>query len=299
MIKLYVNTSAAHAGRPMLDTARYYRNESYLFSLIQKLDDAQQRALGWASKANPWAENDFASGRLGAYAGTGLSDQIRDSYVAAGSSRPLDMYFLHAADPETPLSCVVEAMGAALRKEQINRWGLSNFSLSTCQELYRVCEDEGVAFASVYQGMYNVFCRRVEEVFPFLRSRGMTFWAYNPLLGGLVCRAPALTDTQEAKKSGRFANPIYQNIFLQPSIVRACSMVARDGGGARLALTWLRDESLLTTEDRVILGASSLDQLSRNLDMWTRSIPLSEDEKTQITTAFSSIDPTEIPNYWY
>ena len=37
-----------------------------------------------------------------------------------------------------------------------------------------------------YQGMYNILCRKVEEVFPVLKENNISFWSYNPLVGYLL-----------------------------------------------------------------------------------------------------------------
>ena len=285
MIRLYADTWRVHHGRPIIDTARYYRNEAYLCSIVKRIP----YTISWASKANPWAENDFSSGRFGGYGR--LGEQISESVRSCGIGS-FDTYFLHAPDPDTPVGDVVDEMGTAFRRGVFERWGLSNFSLEQCREIMEVCERRGVPGPSVYQGMHNVFCRRVEEMMPFVRENGMSFWAYNPLMGGLVCRPP---DTN----SGRFANPIYQSLFMRPSLLEACTLLTRSHDGARLALSWLRDESLLTPDDCVILGASSLRQLRCNLDIWVDAAPLKAEEREVIHKAYSVIRPEDTPDYWY
>jgi len=124
----------------------------------------------------------------------------------------------------------------------------------------------------------------------------MTFWAYNPLVGGFVCRHTKQKDESHATvhTSGRYANPIYQALFLKPTISHASSLLANTGAGAKLALTWLRDESLLSLNDCVIIGACSLKQLSMNLELWTFP-SLTEKDKECIAIAQSLVDPVEIP----
>lgn len=284
MIRLYADRCGAHNGRPIIDTARYYRNEAYLRSIVKSIP----YTISWASKANPWAENDFSSGRFGGY--RRLGEQISESLTSCGIGS-FDTYFLHAPDPDTSVRDVVDEMGTAWRRGVFDRWGLSNFSLEQCRQMMEVCEMEGVPGPSVYQGMYNVFCRRVEELIPFVRENGMSFWAYNPLMGGLVCRPPD-------PRSGRFANPIYQSLFMRPSLMEACASLASHDG-ARLAISWLRDESLLAPDDCVILGASSLRQLRCNLDIWADAPPLTPEERDVIRGAYCMLGPEDTPDYWY
>ena len=50
-----------------------------------------------------------------------------------------------------------------------------------------LCRSRGWPLPQVYQGMYNAVTRDVEaELLPCLRHLGISFYAYNPLAGGLL-----------------------------------------------------------------------------------------------------------------
>lgn len=54
-------------------------------------------------------------------------------------------------------------------------------------QIYYICENRGWVKPTVYQGMYNPVTRAVEaELFPCLRALNISFYAYNPLAGGLL-----------------------------------------------------------------------------------------------------------------
>lgn len=329
MIKLYANRVSAHHGTPILDTANYYRNESYLQLLVHSLNQDRDTPLDihWASKANPWAENDFASGKFGGLAR--LDAQLSQSLTDCGV-RKFHTYFLHAPDPDTCLEDTLLDISTSYRRERFDRWGLSNFSLEQCKRVSEICEGQGIIHPKVYQGMYNMFCREVQVIFPWVWAHDMSFWAYNPLIGGLVCKRPAPPPvlmsetlvppwarplfklvarhcglvgdepgTRTPAYKGRFTNPIYQQIFLRNGLLRACNQVPSGIEGVRTALLWLRDCSLLGSSDKVVMGASSLSQLQSNLSTWVDDQELSLEMIQRINSAHNGIPKADRPSYWY
>ena len=72
-------------------------------------------------------------------------------------------------------------------------------------EVYQLCVQHNFVRPSVYQGMYNACTRAVEpELFPCLRQLGLAFYAYNPLMGGLL--TGRYTFERKPQEDGRFAN---------------------------------------------------------------------------------------------
>ena len=66
-------------------------------------------------------------------------------------------------------------------------FGLSNYPAWEVVYIWSYCKSRGWVLPSVYQGMYNPITREVErELIPALRKLGMSFYAYNPLCGGLL-----------------------------------------------------------------------------------------------------------------
>ena len=65
--------------------------------------------------------------------------------------------------------------------------GLSNFHVDEVRRAFDICDEYGLAYPSVYQGLYNPLNRLVEdELLPFLRERNCRFVAYNGLAAGLL-----------------------------------------------------------------------------------------------------------------
>ena len=72
------------------------------------------------------------------------------------------------------------------RKEKFKEFGLSNFSRDHLIEVISICNENDIIMPKYYQGMYNILCRKVEEVFPVLKENNISFWSYNPLVGYLL-----------------------------------------------------------------------------------------------------------------
>jgi len=306
--RLIVHEYITKSSEPLLDTAYYYakgQTHRSLQTILSSFSTKGKMNYRIATKVNPWYENDFTHGRFGGLSSKNLRFQVKESLKDLGVEK-VSYMFLHAFDYETPLEETLETMHELFLEGKWEAWGLSNFSLEQCQEVVRLCEEKGYKKPTVYQGMYNIICRKVEELFPFLETHDMSFWAYNPLCGGLM--------TGKTKQTGRFANPIYQNIFWKEDIVNNCRELHEfalskgiKGGGLELALIWLRDYSLLRNgKDAILLGASTVSQFQQNWDILHHSsINKDNDDHNEkeilefVENKIGKIDCAIIPSYWY
>ena len=108
-----------------------------------------------------------------------LRAACEQSLAALGAER-IDLYQLHAPDPEVPLADSVGAL-ADLQREGKIRWvGLSNVSVAEIREAQSV-----VPITSV-QNRLNPFFREAlaEGVVTYCASQGLGFLAYSPTGGG-------------------------------------------------------------------------------------------------------------------
>lgn len=283
-----------------IDTAYYYGNgfsQARLGAVLADLSVARPRI---ASKVNPWWGNDFSSGRLGALGGEALRHQIVSTAKALRAPRSddaapaVDLMFLHAWDSETPIAETMRVMGDYYRRERYFRdWGLSNVAGPRIGQAIEAAETEGLPRPTVYQGLYNRCCRRIEEIFPILETESMKFWAYNPLCGGSLVREPSIS------KPGRFQNPVYQSIFGGVTLERSClefrSALPTVQQRLSAALGWYQvgDECRMPTTKQnssVILGATTLDQLQGLLEAW----------KTPLDWTTTRLpEPEDDPPYFY
>jgi len=186
--------------------------------------------------------------------------------------KSIDLLYLHAPDLHHPVEDALEMCARLHDEGKFQRLGVSNFPAWLLEKAWHLCEKHGWPRPEVYQGMYNAITRAVEpELFPALRDLGMSFYAYNPLAGGLLTGKYAAFD--EKPDAGRFAElPFYADRYWKRSAFEALQelkAVCDDSGipMAHAALRWLLHHSALSAEhgDGVILGASNTAQLQDNL----------------------------------
>jgi len=179
IIEIYINKTAD----PILDTAYYYGNcEIILGNILQNMNCKMPKI---ATKANPWFNNDFSSGKFGQLSADNLESQLNIS-LANLKVDNVEFFYLHCPDYETPIEETLEKCDELWRKEKFNNLGISNFSKMQMQEVLDICDKNAFNSPLYYQGMYNLISRKVEEIFPLLDDYGIEFWGYNPLAGGLL-----------------------------------------------------------------------------------------------------------------
>ena len=133
--------------------------------------------------------------------------------------------------------------------------------------------------------MYNAITRQVEtELFPALRKLDISFYAYNPLAGGMLTGKyqPADDDKELAKRNSasgdRFAGNSfwakrYRERYQQKEQFESLEIVRdslADHGEevkdiAEASLRWLRYHSLLNEKDGIIVGASKTEHYTVNM----------------------------------
>ena len=93
--------------------------------------------------------------------------------------------FLHWPDRSVPLEEPLRAIDQKYREGKFEKFGISNYAAEEVEEIIKICELHGWIKPSVYQGQYNLLCRRGEEqLFPTLRAHGISFYAWSPGAGG-------------------------------------------------------------------------------------------------------------------
>lgn len=87
--------------------------------------------------------------------------------------------FLHSPDRQTPFEDTAKAMNDALQRGDFKEFGLANYTAAEVREFIDICEREGYAKPSVYQGQYNPVVRGgEEELFPLLRKHNIPFYGF-------------------------------------------------------------------------------------------------------------------------
>ncbi|XP_064391547.1 aflatoxin B1 aldehyde reductase member 2-like isoform X2 [Halichondria panicea] len=212
----------------------------------------------------------------------GVVGQLTTS-LSSLSVPSVDIFYLHAPDHDTPIEETLEAVQQLYTDGKFKELGLSNFASWEVANVYQICKNRGWVLPTVYQGMYNPITRMVEtELIPCLRYFGIRFYAYNPLVGGMMTGRYKLSDIDKPQ-DGRFwtvggkMTEMYRDRFWRESVFRGveCVRGALDecyGVGVvslvRAAFRWLNHHSQLRPEhgDAVIIGCSKVEHLLANLE---------------------------------
>ncbi|MDH3221713.1 MAG: aldo/keto reductase [Gammaproteobacteria bacterium] len=246
-----------------IDTAYQYcdgRTEEMLGRLLPQRADRQPYV---ASKVNPWNDE-------------GLQPrQVRkqfDEILQRLGVDSIDLLYLHAPDPDTPVAQTLECCHELYRQGRFRDFGLSNFAAWQVAEVAELCRHNGWMEPRVYQGMYNALTRDVErELFPCLRSYGISFYVYNPLAGGLLTgKYRAIEDLPD---SGRFCvKTNYRDRYWKQDYFGVLQQLGDACGEfgitpTQAAMSWLVNHSLLDADqgDGIILGITRLEHLQANM----------------------------------
>jgi aflatoxin B1 aldehyde reductase len=304
-----VDVFQAH-GHNEIDTARIYGNGSSE-EILAKLD-WQKRGLIMDTKLYP---NGALIGRAlstGGLSYTHTPADVRRGFedsVKALGCRDVDMFYLHGPDRINSLEETLRTVNELYKEGRFKRFGISNYMSWEVAKICEICEKNGWIKPTVYQGIYHVLQRRIEdELFPCLHHYSIALYAFQPLAGGfLTGRYTRDQDSFEPgsrfdpnKPQGQLHRGRYWNeeYFDGLDIIKATA----DKHGlslAEVALRWIEHHSMMKREkgDAIIIGASSLRHLEENLADLEKG-PLPEDVLEALEKAWAKTRGAA-PRYWH
>jgi aryl-alcohol dehydrogenase-like predicted oxidoreductase len=110
--------------------------------------------------------------------------QIEGSLERLGVER-VDLYLIHAPDPDTPLEETLRAFDELVRSGKVGAIGASNVDRAYLEEALAISEREGFVRFEWVQNSYSLLEREAEsEVLPFCAEHGLGFTPFSPLAGG-------------------------------------------------------------------------------------------------------------------
>lgn len=314
--KTNTNTNINSDCKPILDTAYYYGNthcEQILGIILDKdgINNNNNKDCLISTKANPWFENNFTNGILGGLSAFNLERQLNESLQNLKKDK-VDIFYLHCPDHQTPIFETLEKATELWRKDKYDKLGVSNFSLGELIEVLDVCESNGFIAPDYYQGMYNILCRKVEEIFPLLDDFNIEFWAYNPLAGGLLSGKyhNCIYNKNINNKSynnditliSRFKdNQIYKNIFWKDELLNAAEKLfnsCEKASPVKKSFDWLQYYSKLRANDKIIIGASTSKQLIENMECLQSESILTLDTCNYMDSIYAEYKDMS-PDYFY
>ncbi|WP_437575998.1 aldo/keto reductase [Sorangium sp. So ce887] len=259
---------ALERGITAFDTANLYQ------------DGASERILGRALRGRR-AEAQIATKvglrRVrGKAEGLGREQVIRaveESLGRLGTDR-VDVCYLHAPDPETPVEETLAAIDALLDQGKILHYGVSNHASWQILEIIARRDAEGKARPAVSQVLYNALIRQLDlEYAAFARRYSVATAVYNPLAGGLLTGRHA--GPEAAQAGSRFeGNRLYQRRYWSArmfELAASYAAVAAAEGMSLLSLSyaWLAGREVV---DSILVGPVRAEHLDAAADAIQRPL---------------------------
>jgi len=183
----------------------------------------------------------------------------------------IDLFQIHAWDPDTPLEETLQALTDLVTAGKIRFAGVSNFTGWQLQRAVLTARYEGWAPIVSLQPKYSLLSRDIElELLPLCLEENLGLLPWSPLGGGWLTgkytpeeRPSGATRLGENPARGIEAYDLRNTdrTWAILAVVRAVA-AARDTTMSQVALNWARGRPGVTS---VLLGARSVEQLTDNL----------------------------------
>ncbi|CAF1049522.1 unnamed protein product [Adineta steineri] len=221
----------------------------------------------------------------------------------------VEIFYLHAPDRSVPYEETLEEINKLHEEGKFKIFGLSNYAAWEVAQIAEICISHKWIRPTIYQGMYNVLTRALEEELePCCRHYGINILVYNPLAGGVLSGRYA--SSSEDPKEGRFSEAhgktmvkTYRDRYFNEAYFEAINHLTPVIEKYNLTLLetafrWLVHHSKLHAfdGDGIIIGASSIEQLKSNLENLSKG-PL-PDEVVQALNDACKITRGVAPTYW-
>ncbi|MBR4699606.1 MAG: aldo/keto reductase [Prevotella sp.] len=231
-------------GRLMLDDFRPYRDE--LFISTKAGYDM------WPGPYGEWGSRKYLMASL-------------DQSLKRMNLDYVDLFYSHRYDPITPLDETLQALVDIVRSGKALYVGISRWPLEALKIADKYLRERDVPLL-IYQGRLNLLDREPQEdgVLDYCAEHGIGFISFSPLAQGLLTDR-YLNGIPEGSRmtQGRFL----KQDMLTPELLaylKRLNRIAEERGEtlAKMALAWILAQRGVTS---VLVGASSVDQLAKNL----------------------------------
>ena len=246
--------AAADAGINFFDTAYCYGYEGESERLIAKALGHRRDELVIASKCGIHYGPDRKQAR-DARPQT-IRRECEESLRRLGTDR-IDLYYLHAPDPATPLVESAAALRQLLEAGKVRSIGVSNFhTIQQFEEFHTVCP------ISASQPQYNMLQREIEaEQLPWCRAHHVSVMVYWPLMKGFLAGKLPRNHVWDPK-DGRQKYPIFvgDQWGRNHDFLDAIRPIAAEAGRSlsQLAVAWVLAQPGITC---ALCGAKRPDQI--------------------------------------
>ena len=254
--------AALEHGITLFDTADVYGGEGRSEELLgQALGSRREQAVIATKFGMPLDEQ-----RRGAHPDY-VHRACEDSLRRLGTDH-IDLYQLHAPDPEVPIAETLGALDELVRAGKVREIGNSNFTGEQIDEAEQAAREAATVGFVVAQNRWSVLSRRIEDdVVPAAERNGLKILPYFPLASGLL--TGKYRPGEEPDPSWRIASmpeDRRRQLLDEQRLARVAALeeVASERGRSllELALGWLASQPIIAS---VIAGATRPEQVAANV----------------------------------
>jgi aryl-alcohol dehydrogenase-like predicted oxidoreductase len=214
--------------------------------------------------------------------------QIDGSLERLGVER-VDLYLIHAPDPNTPLEDTLGAFDELVRAGKVGAIGASNVDRSYLEEALAISERRGLSRFEWVQNSYSLLDREPENgVLEFCAAYGLGFTPFSPLAGGWLTGKYARGQAYAAgSRMTQRPEPYVE--FDSEHVWRGLDRLGEEAGKrgvdmATLAYAWLFSNPDVTA---IVVGPRRPDHLEparRGL-----ALELSQEERNELASLFEPL----------
>lgn len=183
-----------------------------------------------------------------------ILEGIEASLERAGTSY-LDLYIVHAFDPETPMEETMEALHDLVRVGKVRYLGASTMYAWQFAKMNAIAERRGWTPFVNMQCQYSLLYREEErEMMPYCRHEGVAVTTFSPLARGMLAGADDIR-----MKTDNFTHDFFGD-EVDVAITRRVAELARRRGvsPATVAMSWVAHSPNV---DCPLIGAQSVAEL--------------------------------------
>jgi aryl-alcohol dehydrogenase-like predicted oxidoreductase len=253
--------AALEAGINFFDTADIYGGSRSEVMLGQALGDRRKDAIVATKFAMPMGGSAYMRGGSRRY----VLEAVDASLQRLGTDY-IDLYQMHAPDPETPIEETLEALNDIVRAGKARYIGCSNFAGWQIAEADWTAKVRGLSRFITAQNQYSLLERHVDrEVIPACERFGLGLLPFFPLASGLLTGKyrrgePPPEGTRLAVSGRRGQEALSEKNFDRVEKLAAWA-AERDRSLLELAFAWLLGHPVVPS---VIAGATRPEQVKAN-----------------------------------
>ena len=171
----------------------------------------------------------------------------------------IDLFVIHAFDPNTPVEETMEALHDIVRSGKVRYLGASTMFAWQFEQMNHVARKNGWTTFVNMQCQYNLLYREEErEMIPYCHDQGIAVTAFSPLARGWLSGSKKVRSQTDASFAAFHGDALDLEIIAQVEAIAT----EHDTTMAEVALAWVYSKEAICCP---IIGASSVSQLENNV----------------------------------